>query len=115
MRSSPTTPSYRHVRSNLRQALFRLPKEHTKRPKTGKTLLQMKRMVIPENTFSTLPLPRMVSLQISRLNIKLRSTHTINKHYGEKRMPVTPYELIQINSCWRNTTYKSSMIKYTQQ
>ena len=99
MRLSPTTPSQRHVRSNLRQALFRLPKEHTKRPKTGKTLLPMKRMVIPKNPSSTLPLPRMVSLQNSWLNIKVRSTHTINKHYGEKRMSMTPQELIQINSC----------------
>ena len=90
MRLSPTTPSQRHVRSNLRQALFRPPKEHTRRPKMGKTLLPMKRMVIPENPSSTLPLPRMASLQNSWLNIKVRSTHTINKHYGEKRMPMTP-------------------------
>ena len=64
--------------------------EHTKRPKTGKTLLPMKRMVIPETPSSTLPLPRMVSLQNSWLNIKVRSTHTIIKHYGEKSMPMTP-------------------------
>ena len=77
-------------RDLLYQALFPLPKEHTKRPKTGKTLLPMKRMVIPENPSSTLPLPRMVSLQNSWLNIKVRSTHTINKHYGEKHMSMKP-------------------------
>ena len=90
MRLSLTTPSERHVRSGLRQALFSLPKEHTKRPKKRKTLLPMKRMVMTESPSSTLPLPRMVLLQNSWLNVKVRSTHTINKHYGEKRMPMIP-------------------------
>ena len=90
MRLSPTTPSKRHVRSSLRGTLFRLPKEHTKRPTKGKTLLPMKRMVMPESPSSTLPLPWMVSLQNSWLNIKVRSTHTIKKHYGEERMPMIP-------------------------
>ena len=48
-----------------------------------KTLLPMKRMVISGNPSSTLPFPRMVSFQNSWLNIKVRSTHTINKHYWE--------------------------------
>ena len=37
-------------------------------------------MVIAEKPSSTLPLPRMVSLQSFWSNIKVRSTHKINKH-----------------------------------
>ena len=61
-----------------------------KSPKKGKTLLPMTGMVMPESPSSTLPLPRMVSLQSFWLNIMVGSTHTINKHYGEKRMPMIP-------------------------
>ena len=48
---------------SMPSAILSLEGTH-ERPKTGKTLLRMKRMEMPERPSSTLPLPRMVSLQI---------------------------------------------------
>ena len=66
------------------------PEGTHEKAKEGEDPTPTKRMVMPESPSPTLPLPRMVSLQNSWLNMKVRSTHTINKHFGEKLMPMIP-------------------------